>query len=351
MEFITLTKEDPEFETYLRGTFSRTHRALPVETYHPETARERVTFRVVPLTKLQAPAWWKIYFWSCRPELLALTMGPSVAAWLNQHARLEEWARWPSWFALAGIFFLHTAVFLLNDVQDHLRGFDRLNRRRGSQVIQKGWVSAAAMQRWAWVNFSLAVLFGVPAFLNAPGPLLIICLLAAIALAVVVQGRLTRWGLSDLALGLLFGPLLTSGVALASFGQSNARDLALGLAFGGLTVWVLQARQFENLFRSRPESFRTLLGYLDFDRARALAMIEGVLGLALQPVLALWLGVPLKLFVLLPLVSVPMILWMGRLWRAASPLSSSLIRSDRWALGAHLAWTLWWVVALGVQWL
>src|SRR5437899_8919725 len=61
-------------------------------------------------------------------------------------------------FALLGVFFLHTAAFLLNDVQDHLRGLDRLNRRRCSQVIQKGWVSPLEMKRWAWVNLALAVL-------------------------------------------------------------------------------------------------------------------------------------------------------------------------------------------------
>src|SRR5216683_2002056 len=106
MKFITLTKNDPDFDSYLLGTFSQTERALPVETYHPQTARERVTFRLVPVEKVGAPSWWKIYFWSCRPELLGLTMGPAMAAFLNQFEKTAEWTRWPSWFALAGVFFL-----------------------------------------------------------------------------------------------------------------------------------------------------------------------------------------------------------------------------------------------------
>jgi 1,4-dihydroxy-2-naphthoate octaprenyltransferase len=351
MTFITLTKDDPDFDSYLLGTFSRTERAVPVETYHAETARERVTFRVLSREAVGAPAWWRIYLRSCRPELLGLTMGPAVAAWLNHHGQLSEWARWPSWFALAGIFFLHTAAFLLNDVQDHVRGSDRLNRRRGSQVIQKGWVPAAAMQRWAWLNLGMAALFGLPAFLNAPGALEFVCGGAVLCFGLILWNIGTRWGLGDLAVALLFGPLLTAGIALASFGVTSWRDLVLGAAFGALTLWTFQVRQFEHLFRSKPDGFHTFIAYLGFDRARTAAAIESFLLLLVQPALALAMHVPLRMFVLLPVVSIPLILFSGRLWRAASPLSSNLVGSGRWALGAHLAWTLWWIAALGGQWL
>ena len=351
MEYITLTKGDAEFDAYLLGTFSRTHRALPVETFHPQTARERVTFKLVPREKVAAPRWWVTYFWSSRPELLGLTMGPAIAAWLNHHSEIHEWTKWPSWFALLGVFFLHAASFLMNDVQDHLRGLDRQNGRRGSQVIQRGWVSAAAMKNWAYVNFFLAVLFGVPAYLNAPVELSVICVAAFVGLGVLVWNKWARWGASDFAVTMLFGPLLTSGIALASFGACDVRDVVLGIAVGALATWALQARQFEYLFRAQPEGFRTFLGFWNFDRARTLCVVEGVLLLLLQPLAAWLLGIPLKLFILLPVVSIPSILFMGRLRSAASPLSSQLVNANRWALGAHLSWTLWWILALGVTWL
>lgn len=351
MEFITLTKDDPEFESYLLGTFSRTHRALPVETYNATTARERVTFRLVPVEKVAAPAWWKAYFWSARPELFGLTLGPAVAAWLNHSHSLGAWTKWSSWFALLGLFFLHTAVFLINDVQDHVRGFDRLNRQRGSRVIQKGWARAADMKTWAWMNFALAILFGAPAFRNAPLELLAICVVAFFALAIVVRNALTRWGAVDLALLLLFGLLLTCGIALASFGEANIHDVFLGGALGALTVWVFQVRQFEDLFRAKIETFRTFLGFRGFDRAKRLVILEGLLLLILQPAVALALRVPLVFFALAPLVSIPLVLTVQRFLRASSPLSSSLVGSSRWALASHLAWTAWWILALGVTWL
>lgn len=351
MELITLAKDDPEFSSFLMGTFSPTHRALPEETFHPQTPRERVTFRLVPIDKVKAPAWWMIYIKSCRPELAGLTLGPAVAAWLNQHDRLADWSRWPSWFALLGIFFLHTAVFLLNDVQDHIRGIDRQNRRRGSQVIQKGWTSAAEMKKWSAVNFALALVFGLPAVIHSPGGLFVVCLAALVSLFVVVQNVGTRWGLSDLALALLFGPLLTAGISLASFGHTNIRDLYVGIAFGSLTLWVLQARQFESLFRTRPEAFRTFLAFQSFDRARRIAIGEGLVMLGIQFAMAWMLELPFTYLGVLPLAAAPLVAAGHRLYKSASPLSSSLVDSDSWALGAHAALTAWWICVLGVAWL
>lgn len=350
-EFITLTKNDPEFESYLLGTFSPSHRALPVETYHAATSRERVTFRVLPIEKVQAPSWWKVYFWSSRPELFGLTLGPAMAAWLMHVNDLSQWTKWPSWFALFGLYFLHTAVFLLNDVQDHMRGFDRLNHRRGSQVIQKGWVTAQAMKRWAWLNGALSVLFGVPAFLLAPIHLAGICAAAALALLIVIAKFGVRYGACDLALAFLFGPLLVGGISLASFGEISLEDFALGAALGLLTVWVFQVRQFEDLFRARSENFRTFLGHLSFDQARKVVIVEGLLLLLLQPVTAVVLHGPMYLLALTPIVSIPLVLTLQRFLKAASPLSSSLVGSSKWALASHLAWTAWWIFSLGVAWL
>lgn len=351
MEYITLAKGDADFEAHLLGTFSADRRALPVETFHGQEPGERVTFHIVPVSKLEVPPWWKVYFYSCRPELASLTLGPSMAAWLNHYASLSQWTRWPSWFALLGIFFLHTAAFLFNDFQDHMRGVDRVNRRRGSQVIQKGWVTAWQMRRWAYVNAGLAVLFGIPALLNAPMELFVICSLASLALAIISQSWGRRWGLCDLSIFLLFGPLLTSGIALASFARFNEADVFLGVALGSLSLWAIHVRQFEFLFRSKPEMFRTMLGFLPFDRARWLVMVEAYLVLLLQLGVGVWLRLPM-LFVLLTLaVGWPMILTVQRVNKATSPLASPLAGISIWALSSHMCWTGWWLLALGSVWL
>lgn len=348
MEYLTLTRNDPEFDSYLLGTFARDRRALPVETY--EGSVERVTFRIVPLEKLNVPAWWRVYLKSCRPELASLTLGPAAAAWLNHYSPSAQWTRWPSWFALIGIFFLHTAAFLYNDFQGHVQGADRINRKRGSQVIQNGWVTAFDVRKWAWVNAALALVFGIPAFLNAPVELAAVCGLAGLALATTSQSWGKRWGLCDLGLLLLFGPLLTCGIALASFADFNQGDIGLGVGFGLLTVWVFHVRQFGFLFRSKPETFRTFLAFLPFDRARIIVVTEAYVALFAQLVIGTWLRLPLFFLGLFLAAGWPLNLTVLRLWRAESPLASSLVDVARWALLSHLAWSLWWMLALGAKW-
>lgn len=351
MSYVTLTKGDPEFESYLLGTFSSTHRALPVETYNTHQISERVTFKLVPIEQIKTPPWWRIYFLSCRPELALLMLGPAAGALLNLPERAKDWNMGASVAALLGIFFLQTAIFLLNDVQDHMRGADRQNRRRGSQVIQKGWVTGYEMRRWAWINGAIALLLGLPGFTMAPMQLLALCGLAFLALTLFVSNWGTRWGLSDLALALLFGPLLTVGLALASFGYFSDKDVLLGIGFGFLTLWLFQVRQLENLFRAKPEAFRTFLGFLAFDHARLVMMAEGILVLLLQMGIAIVFRVPLIMLALLLFFSWPLWLTWLRLYKATSPLASPLLNISRWALTAHMAWVFWWWLTLGSLWL
>lgn len=350
MEFVTLTKDDPDFAGYLYGTFSKDERALPIETYHAQTYRERVTFRVVPRGTLKIPHWWIIYAAALRPELIALTLGPALATWAN-HRGTPAWTNWSAWLAVLGVFFLHVATFVYNDVVDHVRGSDRLNRHRGSRVIQKGWTTAARMRTWAKVNLALALACGLPAFVRAPVELAFITGTAGVALLILLKNWGTRRGACDLAITALFGPLLTTGVAYASFGAADVSDVALGAAFGLITLWVFQVRQFENLFRASPKSFRTFIGYLNFDGARLTCVVEGLLLLGLMPAAAVIVRVPLVFFMLLPVFGLPLVVRVNRIYCAASPLSSNLIHSSRWALAAHCSFTAWWLLALGSTWL
>jgi 1,4-dihydroxy-2-naphthoate octaprenyltransferase len=304
----------------------------------------------MPLEQIAVPSRARIYLTAIRPELLALTVGPALATWLNHPTAAPAWTRGPAWAAMLGVFFLHAAAFLMNDVQDHVGGADRLNRGRGSRVIQNGWTTAAAMKFWARVNFGAAVLCGVPACLAAPLEISLTCLAALGALAVLTLNFGTRRGAGDLALVALFGPLLTLGVAYASFGAADLTDVALGLAFGCTAAWVLQLRQFENLFRATPESFRTFLGHLNFDGARVSVVAEGILLLALLPAAGVVVRVPLLSLLILPLFGLPVIRRVHGIFRATSPLSSSLQHSARAGLIAHVSFTAWWLLSLGTLW-
>jgi len=347
MEYLTLGKQDPDFDAYLMGSFSGTHRALPVESYHVATPRERVTFRLVPLEKLSRPPWWMVYFLSCRPALMPLTLGPALAAWLEGQAgdglKLV--------LVLAGLFFTHAAVMMFLDVQDHIHGGDRANRQRGSQVIQRGWVTAQAMKWWALLNLALALCVSAYILVQAPLALLGVCVGALVLMGGIAQGWGARFGICDLALVLLFGPLLTAGTALAVSGRVDITNLSLGLALGLMTLWVFQVRQLENLFRSKGATFRTFLGQLSFDRVKWVCLLEAGAIACAQGLVAWNLRGSWVTLMGLVLFAGPMVLASSRIFRAASPLSSSLVQMSRWAEISHVSLLVWWMVTLGVAWL
>ena len=63
----TLLKKDPEYSSYLLGTFSSSLVALPVESFGVGTDRERTTFFVQSESKIEKPLWPVVlpHLWKC----------------------------------------------------------------------------------------------------------------------------------------------------------------------------------------------------------------------------------------------------------------------------------------------
>lgn len=349
MEFVTLTKADPDFKKYLWGSFASDKRATTVETFHVDSPRERVTFKIQSVSDVKKPSWWKIYLISARPEMWLLSLGPALSTLLVAKVWDNADRLFVSALALLALFFLHNSACLLNDVMDHIHGTDRANRRRGSQVIQKGWSTAQNMLRWALFNFALAVLLAIPAVLSQPTPLLLVGILAVSSISIMLSAKGARYGLADASVVILYGPLIVTGMSLVQ-GLSISRDLILiALNFGWMSMWVLQARQIENLFRSQKEGNRSFLGYLPFDLAKKSFLIEGIATIVFVVVSSYKLEIPwLAWIALVPLIF-PMFFVLIKLQRAASPLSSDFIKVGRWALFAHGSLAIWWWLALGLR--
>ena len=350
--YVTLAHDDPEFRKYLLGSFSNAKRALPVESFSQHSRRERVTFRIVPLAELKKPSWWKIYFRACRPELLGLTLAPFLVTimWMSRalKASIEKPADIVT--ALLGLFFLHVSAFLFNDFRDHMHGVDFANRRRGSQVIQKGWASASEVRMWAVVNASLALLFGIPAIFSHFEQLWPIVIAAGgiVVSLSMISSKLARMGLSDLMVFFGLGPLLAVASILTAFGTWNSKVVLLGTAFGLLAVLTLELRQLENLFRAGKDSFRTFLGGFEFDRAKVLVLGQIVLVAFSQVAVAAVIldkVVPLFGFAL-ALIPFSQVYVLVR--KAKSPISSDLVHLGRRAIFAGSACLAWWGIAVWI---
>src|SRR5262245_11697931 len=75
----TISHCDPEFNSYLDGSFSDDLRALPVRSLNVDTLNEEVTFEIVPVDEIQKPSRLKIIWLLMRPQSLAFSMGPMLA--------------------------------------------------------------------------------------------------------------------------------------------------------------------------------------------------------------------------------------------------------------------------------
>ena len=230
-----------------------------------------------------------------------------------------------------------------------MRGVDFANRKRGSQVIQKGWASAREVRMWAFVNAGLALACGLPALIVTPSLLAVVSVAAICVLGLSwISSRLARFGLSDIMVFVGLGPLLTAAASLVAIGKVPSQVLLLGTAFGASAVLTLQIRQLENLFRAGRDSFRTFIGAFDFDRARLLVLSQIVFVSTLQFAMAFevfhrWVAVFGFVLALLPLCFV-----YASVKNAASPLSSDLLRIGRRAIWAQTALLVWWGAALWI---
>jgi len=349
--FVTWTKSDPEFLPYLKGTFSRTFVALPTETFGVSSSRERVTFRVVPRGMISRPARVKIFLRAIRAELLHLTLVPPLLVWMASGAPRDSLAMVVS--ALLSITALHASAFLFNDYSDHVQGIDRLRHRRGSQVIQRGWMSAASVYKWAWTALSMAIVLSVPAVLLLPHVAIAAGFIAVIALlGFSGRGRGLKYkGFGDVLIFMCFGPLLTWGSGFLVHSGSSFQLALLGAPLGLIAVLFVQSRQLESIMAEREARTGTLVGRLGFDRARSLLLAELIVLVPLSALPFFWIsGVGIASSVLM--VGVGVAVLVRRLRSIASPLSSRLVGwSDQVRIFHALISLVWFILfAMALWW-
>ena len=337
--FVTLTRTDPDFKAYLLGQGPEGLRALPVESFAINSPRERVTFALVEPGGLKQPSRLRRYVLAFRLELLPLMLTPLFVAWAAIATLGGELPSLKLLLMLTAIVALHVATFARNDYEDHFYGIDRIQRGRGSQVIQRGWLSALEVRNLSRFALLISVMAGLPLL----WPLSVdVAVLVGLGLAAVLgfgfAGREFKYqGVGDLVVGLCMGPLLTLGVGKI-FAVEEALWLAcVGLPLGLTAVIIFQLRQLETIMAERQSRSGTLVARLGFDRAKLWLRRELWL-LPVMTAVALWAWVPSKILIAL-IVVVALGQWplQRRLKKVASPLSSGLLGLAKSALWFYLA--------------
>ncbi len=347
--FKTLSKSHPEFNSYLDGSFSGTHVAVPVRSLNVNTSNEEVTFEVLSLEELQAPSRLRIAWMLVRPESLAFSIGPMIAVLASCIARGFKIDFGLAVTAFFGVIAFHLAVNLFNDVNDHIQGRDRMRSQGGSRVLQFGWARAVNVRRVAWLLACVALFCGLPSLIS--GRAWIVAGAATlVGFELVFQKfKLQARGWAEGFAFLLMGPLLTSGYAWSFTGQLIWDMFVLGAIFGSTALMYFHSANFENIMPDRQAGVRTWATRTGFDASKnffyftaALVLMASaffVIGIERKPQLSALIVSQLAFLI-------PVVLRVSRL---SSPLASALngLRSE----AARLSWISVIALVCGYLWL
>ena len=349
----TLSRQDPEFLSYLDGSFSLTHVAMPVRSLNVGSPREEVTFEIVASESLEKPSVFKVAALLLRPATLALSLGPMLATLFFCLA--QGWTVNPAIVAssLVGVLLFHAAVNLFNDYGDHMRGQDRIRALAAgaTRAIQKGWVRAVSVKRAAWTLTVLAAACGLPAIVLHFAPVAIVAGLALLwALELAFQRlRLKYHGWAEIMAFALTGPLLTSGFAWAASSQVSFGAAALGCVFGSITLMYFHSSNFENIMADAQAGVRTWATRSGFDASQRFFYFTAALVFLCSLVFVAGFQRDTRLVPLVLAQAMFLVPVMLRVRGLASPLSSGLVGLRNEAV------TLCWITSVamigGFAWL
>ncbi|MCX7977589.1 MAG: UbiA family prenyltransferase [Bdellovibrionaceae bacterium] len=345
-KLITLHRNHPDFSPHLLGTFSETHRAIPVETLNINSQSETVTFRIVPVTEIEEPGALKLWSTALRIRSFLVILFPFFAVLSRLFADGHRPDPLLLLLTFVGLFLLHGGIHLRNDYEDHLLGLDRLDPESGSQVVQRGWMTAEQCRRLSVRFVFVAVLFAVPLLIVQPR--LFFHLIVAAAIGVPAFFRLGRgfrsawWG--EFVLLFLVGPLLTSGLELAWTGRITVEGFFFGVLWGWIALFPVHLRHLQQMVVRHRAGILSLVGKLGFDRGRVMIRrwwFVGVTGWLLYHVFSgpsffLWY---FGLFIVI--VSARFSAQLGELQSPVGSGIKSVVRSGRYTwLALVSCWTL-----------
>lgn len=274
-EVITLSKGDAEFNAYLMGTFSKTHRALPISTLNANSARETVTFEIKPLAEIRRPSYFFLLLYLLKVRAFILILFPLFLLLVKNTA--DKTIKDPIVVLIStlGILSAYFAVNLRNDYTDHIKGLDRINPQAGSRVIQNGWMTASQIRHWAHVFVLFATMFAGMVIFAFPEVIGVVMLtfMVSIWAQFLKKGSFKYHKGGEFFVFLLLGPLLSTGYQISISGFWDIESLYLGIIWGWLVVFLQHIKNFEYIMINAQAKFHNTVTWLGFDRSKTLLKI------------------------------------------------------------------------------
>jgi 1,4-dihydroxy-2-naphthoate octaprenyltransferase len=247
----------------------------------------------------------RIWLMAARPRTLPAAVAPVlVGTSLAGFAHVFHPLRFIA--ALIGAVFIQVGTNLSNDYSDARRGADTEDRLGPVRVTAGGLVPPKRVLVATYVSFGIAVLAGVYLIAVAGWQLLIVGA-ASILAGVLYTGGPRPYGyegLGEVFVFLFFGIVAVVGSFFVQIKHLHWEAFALAVPVGLLAAAILLVNNIRDIDTDQRAAKRTLAVRLGRERTRALyaTMVYGAYLLA--PIT--WLFGPLKAWVLLPWLTLPL---------------------------------------------
>lgn len=227
------------------------------------------------MPRVSASAWraspllvrWLI---SARASVLVMTFTSAAFGGLLVIGH-EAWSLINWVVCTAGLLLAHATNNQLNDLTDSVRGIDEGNYfrlRYGAHVLEDGLLSRRALIVYMSVTGLLAALCGLYLIVTVATGLIVPFLIGAFLL-VFYTWPLKQWGLGELAVLLVWGPLMVGGSAYAATGSWNWPIAAIGTVFALGPTTVIFGKHIDKLRFDLEKGVATLPVRLGDSRSRA----------------------------------------------------------------------------------
>jgi 1,4-dihydroxy-2-naphthoate octaprenyltransferase len=208
--------------------------------------------------------------------------------------------------ALIGAIFIQVGTNLSNDYSDARRGADTEDRLGPVRVTAGGLVPPKRVLVATYVSFGVAVLAGAYLIAVAGWQLLLVGA-ASILAGVLYTGGPRPYGyegLGELFVFLFFGIVAVAGSFFVQVKHVDWEAFALAVPVGLLAAGILVVNNVRDIDTDRRAGKRTLAVRLGRERTRTLFAAMVYLAYVLVPVT--WVFGPLKPWVLLPWLTLPL---------------------------------------------
>jgi len=227
-------------------------------------------------------------------------VGTALAGWQHIFHPLRFVA------ALIGAIFIQVGTNLSNDYSDARRGADAEDRLGPVRVTAGGLVPPRQVLIATYVSFGVAVLAGVY-LVGVAGWQLLLVGAASILAGVLYTGGPKPYGyegLGELFVFLFFGIVAVAGSYFVQVKHLDWKAFALAVPVGLLASAILVVNNFRDIDSDRRAGKRTLAVRMGRDKTRAMFAVIVYLAFLLAPVT--WVFGPMKPWVLLPWLTLPL---------------------------------------------